>query len=217
MRRRTVNEVMTRAVVSAYRGACFKDIVQVMIKRGITAVPVIDEGHRVAGVVSESDLLAKEERKGGGKLRWFGRRRGRSWWAKAQALTAEELMTTPAITVHPEAPIVEAARLLEQHRIKRMPVTDDENRLIGIVSRRDLLSVFTRTDEEIRAEVRHAVFALADPTEVSVDVNHGVVALAGTMRERDLIPIVVRLAAATDGVVSVVDELRSRDEASAEP
>jgi CBS domain-containing protein len=216
MRRRTVNDVMTKAVVSAYRGACFKDLVQVMIKRGITAMPVIDEGHRVAGVVSESDLLAKEEYKGGGKRRWFGRRRARRSWAKAQALTAEDLMTTPAITVRPEATIVEAARRFDEHRIKRMPVTDDENRLVGIVSRRDLLSVFTRTDEEIRDEVRHEVFALADPTEVSVYVRHGVVTLGGTMRQRELIPIVVRLAAATDGVVGVIDGL-SPDKAGAEP
>ncbi|WP_329249032.1 CBS domain-containing protein [Actinoallomurus sp. NBC_01490] len=215
MRRRTVKDVMTKAVVSAYRGACFKDIVQVMIKRGITAMPVIDEGHRVAGVVSESDLLAKEEHKNGGKRRRLGRRRDRSW-AKAQALTAEDLMSSPAITVHPEATIVEAARLLDAHRIKRMPVTDDQNRLVGIVSRRDLLSVFTRTDEEIRDEVRHEVFALADPTQVSVYVRHGVVTLGGTMRQKDLIPIVVRLAAATDGVVGVIDEL-NRDMAGAEP
>lgn len=217
MRRRTVNDVMTRAVASAYRGASFKDIVQVMIKRGITAMPVIDEGHRVAGVVSESDLLAKEEHKDGGKRRWFGTRRDRSSWAKAQALTAEDLMTTPAITVHPEATIVEAARLLDQHRIKRLPVTDDEDHLIGIVSRRDLLRVFTRTDEEIRDEVRHEVFALIDPTAVSVYVNHGVVTLTGTVRQRSLIPVVVRQAAATDGVVSVVDQLSSGDEDSAEP
>ncbi|MGI5223729.1 CBS domain-containing protein [Actinoallomurus sp. CA-142502] len=214
MRRRTVNDVMTKGVVSAYRGACFKDIVQVMIKRGITAMPVVDEGHRVAGVVSESDLLAKEEHKDGGRRRWFGRRRGS--WAKARALTAEDLMTAPAITVRPEATIVEAARLLDEHRIKRMPVTDDQNRLVGIVSRRDLLSVFTRTDEEIRDEVRHEVFALADPTEVSVYVRHGVVTLSGTMRQRDLIPIVVRLAAAPDGVVGVIDDL-NRDMAGAEP
>jgi CBS domain-containing protein len=217
MRRRTVNDVMTRAVVSAYRGASFKDIVQLMIKRGITAMPVIDEAHRVAGVVSESDLLAKQEFKDGGKRRWFDGRRDRSSRAKGRALTAEELMTTPAVTVHPEATIVEAARLLDQHRIKRLPVTDDEDRLIGIVSRRDLLSVFTRTDEEIRDDIRHQVFALADPTAVSVYVNHGVVTLTGTMRQRDLIPIVVQLAAATDGVVSVIDQLSCGEELSAEP
>ena len=215
MRRRTVKDVMTKGVVSAYRGACFKDLVQVMIKRGITAMPVIDEGHRVAGVVSESDLLAKEEYGSGRKRRRFGRRRGRSL-AKAQALTAEELMFALAFSVCPEATIVEAARMLDEHHVKRLPVTDDENRLIGIVSRRDLLSVFTRTDEEIRDEVRHEVFALADPTEVSVYVRHGVVTLSGAMRQRDLIPIVVRLAAATDGVVGVIDGL-DRDLAGAEP
>lgn len=217
MRRRTVNDVMTKAVVSAYRGASFKDIVQVMIKRGITAMPVIDDGHRVAGVVSESDLLAKEEHKDGRKRRRLGRRRDRSSWAKAQALTAEDLMTTPAITVHPEATIVETVRLLDQHRIKRLPVTDDDNRLIGIVSRRDLLRVFTRTDEEIRDDVRHEVFSLTDPTALSVYVDRGVVTLTGTLRQKDLIPIVVRLASATDGVVSVIDELSCGDEGSAEP
>lgn len=217
MRRRTVSDVMTKAVVSAYRGASFKDMVQVMIKRGITAMPVIDEDHRVAGVVSESDLLAKEGHRDGGKRRWFGGGRDRSARAKAPALIAAELMTTPAITVHPEATIVEAAQLLDRHRIKRMPVTDDENHLIGIVSRRDLLRVFTRTDEEIRDEVRHEVFALTDPTAVSVNVDHGVVTLSGTMRQKDLIPIVVRLAAATDGVISVIDQLSCGDELSAEP
>lgn len=217
MRRRTVNDVMTKAVVSAYRGASFKDIVQLMIKRGITAMPVIDEGHRVAGVVSESDLLAKQEFKDGGKRRRFGVRRDRVSRAKARALTADELMTTPAITVHPEVTIVEAARLLDRHRIKRLPVTDDANRLIGIVSRRDLLSVFTRTDEEIRDEIRHDVFALVDPTMVSVYVDRGVVTLTGAIRQRDLIPLVVRLAAATDGVISVIDQLSCADELSAEP
>jgi CBS domain-containing protein len=217
MRRLTVNDVMTKAVVSAYRGASFKDIVQLMIKRNITAMPVLDDGHRVAGVVSETDLLAKEERKDGGKRRWIGGRRDRSSRAKATALVAEDLMTTPAITVHPGATIAEAAHLLEQHRIRRLPVTDEENRLVGIVSRRDLLRVFTRTDEEIRDEIRHEVFALADPTALSVHVSHGVVTLTGTVRQKDLIPILVRLAAATDGVISVIDQLSCGDELIAEP
>jgi CBS domain-containing protein len=181
-----------------------------IVERGVTAVPVIDQGHRVAGVVSESDLLAKEEHKESVTRRRLHRHRDRFSRAKAGAMTAEGLMTKPAITIRPEATIVQAARLLAQHRIKRLPVVDDENRLIGIVSRRDLLQVFVRTDEEVRDEIRHEIFARLLPAAsatVSVHVDHGVVTLTGTLRQRSLIPVAVRLAAATDGVVSVINEL----------
>lgn len=216
---RTVQDVMTRGVVSAYRGALFKDIVRVMVKRGVTAVPVVDEGHRVAGIVSESDLFAKEEHKGAGRRRRLRRHRDRLSQAKADAMTAEGLMTTPAITIRPEATIAQAARLLAQHRIKRLPVVDDEGRLLGIVSRRDLLQVFVRTDEEIRDEILDEVFARllpASPATVSVRVSHGVVTLTGTLRQRRLIPVAVRLTAATDGVVSVIDELSATADDPAE-
>lgn len=219
MRRRTVNDVMTRAVVSAYRDASFNDIARVMVERGITAMPVIDKDHHVAGVVSETDLLAKEERENGPNRRRLGRRRKRPSRTKAQTSTAEQLMSTPAITVRPQATIVEAARLLEQHKIKRVPVTDDANRLVGIVSRRDLLRVFTRTDDDIRDEILHEIFArllMVDPGAVSVRVTHGVVTLAGTLPQESLIPIAVRLTAATDGVVSVIDELSRADQNSSE-
>ena len=210
MTRRTVQDVMTTGVVSAYRGALFKDIVRVMVERGVTAVPVLDEGHRVAGVVSESDLLAKEEQKEPGRRRGLHRHRDRLHMAKAGAMSAEGLMTEPAITIRPEATIVQAARLLAQHHIKRLPVVDDENRLIGIVSRRDLLQIFVRTDEEIRDEIRREIFARLLPAAsatVSVRVDHGVVTLAGTLWQKSLIPVAVRLAAATDGVVNVINEL----------
>ncbi|WP_460347353.1 CBS domain-containing protein [Actinoallomurus acanthiterrae] len=198
---------MTTSVVSAYRGASFKDIAQMMIERGITALPVIGKDRRVVGVVSEADLLAKEEYKGV----WPKTPRDRPSGTKAQAITAGELMTTPAITVGPDASIVQAARLLEQHRIKRLPVVDDRNRLIGIVSRRDLLRVFSRPDEEIRDEISQDVLPLlvpAAPEAVSVQVDHGIVTLAGTLDDKALIPVLLRLTSATDGVVSVIDELR---------
>ncbi len=205
--RRFVKDVMTTAVVSAYRGASFKDIAQMMIERGITALPVIGKDRRVVGVVSEADLLAKEEYKG----IWPETRQNRLSRAKAGAITAGELMTTPAITVSPDASIVQAARLLEQHRIKRLPVVDDHNHLLGIVSRRDLLRVFTRPDEEIRDEILQDVLTLlipAVPEAVSVHVDRGIVTLTGTLDDKALIPILIRLIAATDGVVSVIDKLR---------
>ncbi|GAB3979422.1 CBS domain-containing protein [Actinoallomurus acanthiterrae] len=210
---------MTTAVVSAYRGASFKDIAQIMIERGITALPVIDDDRRVIGVVSESDLLAKEEHREDEPWTRPERRHERLFRAKAQAVTAEELMTTPAITIRPEATVVQTARLLDQHGIKRLPVVDDQNHLLGIISRRDLLRVFTRPDEEIREEIRQEVFARllpADPDAVSVRVSHGIVTLTGALERKSLIPIAVRLTATTDGVVSVIDELDYADDDTTE-
>jgi CBS-domain-containing membrane protein len=201
-----VADVMTRSVVSAYRGASFKNIAQVVIERGVTAMPVIDKEHRVIGVVSESDLLIKEERK-----RW--RRRSR---AKAHARTAEELMTSPAITVSPETSVVRAARLLDRHRVKRLPVVDSAGRLVGIVSRRDLLRVFTRSDDDIRDEINEEIFECllrTNPGRVTVQVNDGIATLNGRL-ERGLVPVARRLAATVDGVVDVVDRLNNDQDAS---
>ncbi len=211
----TVGEVMTRSVVSAYPDAPFKEVARVMIERGITALPVIDEDHYVIGVVSESDLLARESFAGERRSHWPRRGGGGRVKARASGTTAGELMTTPTVSVRPETTIVRAARLLDQHRIKRLPVIDAEGRLLGIVSRRDLLRVFTRTDAEIRDEILREVFTRllsADPAAVSVRVNGGVVTLTGTLQQKNLIPIAVRLAAATEGVVSVIDQLSHADE-----
>lgn len=136
MRWRTVADVMTRSVVSAYPDAPFNEIVHVMIERGITAMPVIDEDHHVMGLVSESDLLAREAFEARPKRRRPRRRRD------GRGMRAADLMTAPAVSVRPETTVVQAARLLDRRRIKRLPVVDDEGRLVGIVSRRDLLRVF---------------------------------------------------------------------------
>ena len=207
MTRRTVADVMTRSVVSAYRGASFKNIAQVMIERGVTAMPVIDKEHHVIGVVSESDLLIKEEQE---------RRPRRRSRVKARARTAEELMTSPAITVDPETGVVRAARLLDRHRVKRLPVVDPAGRLVGIVSRRDLLRVFTRPDDDIRDEITEEIFECllrTNPGRVTVQVNDGIATLNGRL-ERRLVPLARRLAATVDGVVDVVDRLNNDQDMS---
>jgi CBS domain-containing protein len=209
--RRRVREVMTTDVATVGEGAPFKHIVRVLAERRISAVPVLDAARRVVGVVPETDLLHKEEFPEGPRgPRLLDDHRRRTARAKAAGDTAAELMTAPAVTVGPEATVAEAAKLLQRHRIKRLPVVDDAGRLVGIASRSDLLKVFLRSDEDVRREIREGVLRHAmwvDPDSIGVEVRDGVVALSGPLELRSLIPIAVRLVHGVDGVVDVVDRL----------
>jgi CBS-domain-containing membrane protein len=202
---------MTREVVTVGERTPFKQIAGTMAERRVSALPVLDDEGRVAGIVSEADLLLKEEfpdGPAGGHL--FQGRRQRMERAKAAGDTAAELMTAPAVTVGPDATVAEAARLLHRHGIKRMPVVDPAGPLLGIVSRNDLLKVFLRSDAEIAQEVRQEVLVRAmwvNPDTVTIKVRDGVVTLTGQLERRSLIPITVNLVHGLDGVVDVVDRL----------
>jgi CBS-domain-containing membrane protein len=202
---------MTREVVTVGERTPFKQIAATMAERRVSALPVLDDEGRVAGIVSEADLLLKEEfpdGPAGGHL--FQGRRQRMERAKAAGDTAAELMTAPAVTVGPDATVAEAARLLHRHGIKRMPVVDPAGPLLGIVSRNDLLKVFLRSDAEIAQEVRQEVLVRAmwvNPDTVTIKVRDGVVTLTGQLERRSLIPITVNLVHGLDGVVDVVDRL----------
>ncbi|MEU5979287.1 CBS domain-containing protein [Streptomyces sp. NPDC047315] len=203
--RYTVGDVMTRDVLAATPTAGFKEVVTAMESRRVTAVPVVDGEQRVVGVVSEADLLAKEEyhdRVPG--LIEQGQDLART--AKAGAVTVGELMTSPAITVGASDPLPRAARLMARHQVKRLPVIDRAGVLQGVVSRVDLLKVFLRADEDIAAEVRREVVDRVLPVShhsVEVAVSDGVVSLTGTVRDDGLIPLVERLTRGVEGVVDV--------------
>jgi CBS domain-containing protein len=217
----TVRDVMTTDVVTVDRITPYKEIARLLAEHKISAVPVLVMGRRVAGVVSEADLLAARDQAArraragtAGHLPWPGRQAGRH-----PRLTAEQLMSKPAITIIPDAPIARAAALMHTHHIKRLPVVDPDDKLIGmggtligIVSRRDLLSVFLRPDAQIAAEVRELLTEVlfADPASVTVAVRGGVVTLTGqpaSQDHHDLIPVAVRLIWDIDGVVDVIDKL----------
>lgn len=208
---RRVRDVMTPEVHSVDEQASFKEIAATMADHRVSALSVLDEEGRVAGIVSEADLLLKEEfpeGPAGGHL--FQGRRQRVERAKAAGATAAELMTAPAVTVGPDATVTEAARLLHRHGIKRVPVVDPAGPLLGIVSRADLLKVFLRSDDEIAQEVRQEVLLRAlgvNPDTVTVQVHDGIVTLTGQLERRSLIPIAVSLVHGLDGVVDVVDRL----------
>ncbi|MFG2030745.1 CBS domain-containing protein [Streptomyces sp. NPDC048825] len=211
MLHRLVGDLMTSAVVSVRRETGFKDIAEHLAEHDITAVPVVDDQSRPVGVVSEADLLRKQESQAdpGGHLAAAHLLPAER--AKARGLTAEGLMTSPAVTARPQWSVVEAARAMARHHVKRLPVVDDAGRLVGIISRTDLLRVFLRRDltigEEITTDILTRTLGLS-PGTVTVHVTDGRVTLSGTVPQESLIPIAVRLSESVDGVVDVTNHLR---------
>lgn len=153
-----VSDVMTHTVVAVGRDAPFKEIVELLDEWKISALPVRSGEGRVIGVVSEADLLPKEEFRDDDPTRYDVLRR-LSDLAKAGAVTAGELMTSPAVTVHADATLAGAARVMARRRVKRLPVVDNSGLLQGIVSRGDLLKVFLREDEQIADEISRTILA----------------------------------------------------------
>lgn len=203
-----VQDVMTASVVTVDRITPYKEIARRLAGHKVGGVPVLTVGRHVAGVVSEGDLLAARGRNpaaGRRRLGWPSRRQ------RHHGTMAEDLMTSPAITIRPDATIAAAARLMNAHHVRFLPVVDSVGRLLGIVSRRDLLSVFLRPDADIARQVSEIFTDLlpGGPAGIQVGVRNGVVTLTGQpdqTAEEDLIPIAVRLAWDVDGVVDVVDK-----------
>lgn len=214
-----VSDVMTQTVVAVGRDAPFKEIVETMEQWRVSAMPVLEGEGRVIGVVSEADLLPKEEFRDSDPS--LVEQRGRlSDLAKAGALTAGELMSAPAISVHADATLAQAARIMAVRHVKRLPVVDDLGMLQGVVSRADLLKVFLRSDEDIEEEVRRTVVSYLFPAfshAIHVHVHEGVVTLRGHIQDTSLISVAVRLVRAIEGVVDVEPHLSSESAASAGP
>ena len=202
-----VRDVMMTEVVTAQKDDTYKRIASLMSEHRVSEIPVLGRDRHVVGVVSEADLIRKQERhyrRAGTGLR--GRTRHER--AQAEGRSAAELMTAPAITIHPDAPIGAAARLMNGHHIKLLPVVDPVGKLIGVVTRGHLLSVFLRPDTEIADEVRAVLgnVLLDDADAVTVTAHDAAITLAGTLPP-DLIQAAVRLAGDVDGVVTVVNSL----------
>ena len=199
-----VADVMTRDVISGRKNAGYKDLLQVMRREDFSALPVLDNNDRVVGVVSEDDLLVKEGYSGTGRGR--GLLIGRGDRARAGALTAAELMTRPAITIGPEASVAEAARTMHARHVKRLPVVTADGKLVGIVSRSDVLRVYDRDDDDIRKEIGEqvikAAFAL-DNLAFDVTVAGGVVTLAGPVEREPVAVSLLEAVGHVDGVVAV--------------
>lgn len=207
----TVDDVMTRSVVSVDAGASYRDVVDLLIgNRFISAVPVVDALGHVTGLVSESDLLRKIEYAGDDEPRLFEGRRRRGERRKASARTVVGLMSEPAVVVPTGTSIAAAARLMDREGVKRLPVVDDLGRLVGIVSRGDLLKVHLRSDEDILSEIDKGVlrtFLIDDAAAVTVAVVDGVVTLAGRVDRWSAAELATRLTRQVPGVVEVLSTL----------
>jgi CBS domain-containing protein len=206
----TVKDVMSTHVIAVRKDASYKDMAAMLHEQRVSAFPVVDGDNKVIGVVSEADLLTKEALEGTvpGMLQSIIRQREH---ARANAVTAAELMTKPPVTIGPDESVTQAARLMYSRRVKRLPVTNDDGTLIGIVSRADVLSVYSRPDADIRHEVIHDVILglfLCDPAHFTVTVTDGIVTIDG-VPETDLIGRdIIDAARHVEGVVAVRDRLR---------
>ncbi|MFH9955889.1 CBS domain-containing protein [Streptomyces roseolus] len=222
---RTVGEVMTGEVVQAHPGTPFKELARLLASHHISGLPVVDDDDKVMGVVSQTDLTRRQaarSRTGSGRDRVLRalRRIAHAASASGPALTAGGLMTSPAVTVHPEQRVVDAARIMERRHVDRLPVVDEEDRLIGIATRRDLLRVFLRTDEDIHEAVAGVVYSHGPAHDVGrlhIDVHDGIVTLAGVAGPEIDTMALVRAAWRVDGVVGVVNRLTAdrRDDSPA--
>ncbi|MEU6417484.1 CBS domain-containing protein [Streptomyces spiralis] len=191
MRQRSVGDLMTPTAVSVRPGTTFKEIARILDEFEITAVPVVDDRNRPVGVVSEADLLRKQTSGGRGN-------------------SARDLMTSPAVVAEPGWHAVRAARTMEHHKVKRLPVVDGHGRLIGVISRSDLVRLFLRRDRAIQEEILEDIIVRTlglPPSALTVEVTEGRVTLSGTVERKSLIPITVRLCDSVDGVVEVVNRL----------
>ncbi|MEV4331902.1 CBS domain-containing protein [Streptomyces sp. NPDC049597] len=205
----TVSDVMTRTPIAVGRRASYREIVELLARWKVSALPVLEGDGRVVGVVSEADLLPKEVYRDAEPPLQDS--------LKASGLYADQLMSSPAITVHADATIAEAARIMARRGVKRLPVVNSAGLLEGVVSRGDLLKVFLRPDEDIAAEIRDGVLgAMPAASELQVVVADGVVTVGGLLTDRRLVPLLMRAAQAVEGVVDVRLDLQAHAIAGSE-
>ncbi|MFE3901561.1 CBS domain-containing protein [Streptomyces sp. NPDC059153] len=204
-----VGDLMTDEVVSVVSLTSFKEVAKLLAQHNISGLPVLDDEDRVVGVVSESDLVNRQAARhlvtGGAPDADTT-----TMTPSGAEFTAAEVMSTPAVTVRAEETVPEAARLMMRGGVERLPVVDDEDRLVGIVTRRDLLRLFLRPDAEIRRRIVEDVLVGTmglGADVVTVHVVDGVVTLEGRLKNRSQIAILTCLAERLDGVVAVVSHV----------
>ena len=207
MTHRAVRAVMTAPVATVSLDTPFKGLAAIMAEHGVNALPVLDAQGRIAGIVSQSDLIRKEEYQDDPAAR---PPRSHHHHAQAAGLAARDVMSSPAITIAPGASIVAAARAFDRGHVSHLMVTEADGTLAGIVTPRDLLKVYLRTDDDIRSEILGEVIGKylgCDPDRAEVAVTDGIVTLRGEVERKSMVPLAARMTQSVDGVVNVVNML----------
>ncbi|MGO9955734.1 MAG: CBS domain-containing protein [Solirubrobacteraceae bacterium] len=207
-----VRDVMTTRVIWVRKEASFRELAAALRRHRVSAFPVLGDGDKVIGIVSEADLLTKEALDGEpGVLDGILHRRDAE---KARGVTAGDLMTAEVVAVAPQDTVEHAARLMYSRKVKRLPVVDAQRRLVGIISRADVLAIFDRTDEDIRQEIIDDVFLgdfFVDPKTFGVIVKDGIVTLTGVPEGNQVGHEIVQRIRHVQGVVAVRDRLSYPD------
>jgi CBS domain-containing protein len=215
-----VRDVMSTPAFTATADAGFKKIVGELEAHGVSTLPVIEEDGQLIGIVSEADLLLKEEYAGEGSAPTFfqlpGHRRDH---LKAAGLKAREMMSRPVITAGADTPLAEAARIMHERRVKRLVVTDSDGYVEGVVSRVDILKVFLRSDEVIQKEIQTLVRDLlwVEGDEVKVHVQNGIVRLEGRLPRRSDAELLGELLERHAGVVALDGEIEYLEDDTTPP
>lgn len=205
----TVKDVMSTHVIAVRQSASYKEMAAMLRSQRVSAFPVIDDDNKVIGVVSETDLLTKEALEGTvpRTLQSLTRQRVRS---QVNGVTAADLMTKPAVTIGPDQTVAHAARLMYNKRVKRLPVVGGDGTLIGIVTRSDVLSVYSRPDPQIQGQITEDLILgtfLCDPARFTVTVKDGIVTVEGTPETTQVGLDIIDAVRHMEGVVAVRDRL----------
>jgi CBS domain-containing protein len=205
-----VKDVMSTRPVSVTKDSSFKELAAMLFEFGVSGFPVVDDDGKVIGVVSEADMLAKEalQDEDHGLRETAAAIVRRTQRRKGAGVTARDLMTSPAVTVTAEDTVAHAAAVMYTRGLKRLPVVDAAGRLVGVISRVDVLAVFDRLDEEIRAEIINQVIPrLSEPSWYSVIVKDGIVTVEGTPETVSIGHQMLARIRHVEGVVTVRDRL----------
>jgi CBS domain-containing protein len=191
-----VVDLMTTEVIAVSRETGLRDAARLMFRNRVSGLPIVDDAGALVGIITEADFLRLEVERHEG--------------TRGNGDTVGDVMSRGVVTVSPNVEIYEAAKIMAVQEIKRLPVVDEDNRLLGVISRSDIVSIFTRPDDVIEDEIREDLIRrvlFIDPDGVQVEVTNGVVTLSGQVATRSEARMLEELTNRLDGVLGVESKL----------